>query len=220
MYWLLHSIHVVVFVFQYKKPKEILILEQELLKELKKIKGPCEGDADCKTQWIPTVGTRETFCVAYKSEPYYFPFLSNTHISFKRLFRNVNSVLLTFFCFIYIIFCRSTYSINFFFQVSYVVTRVFAFADLQGSNFNWGHITCHPPRTDVLVKHSKDTMPHACSLRGHSYQPVPFVFTEYPHVARMYVMGHPGSRYSSLVNKLMLLFFFFSQTEWVCLWTF
>lgn len=51
LYWLLHSIHVVIiFVFQYKKPKEILILEQELLKELKKIKGPCEGDADCKTQ--------------------------------------------------------------------------------------------------------------------------------------------------------------------------
>lgn len=89
-----------------------------------------------------------------------------------------------------------------------MVTRVFSFAELQGSNFNWGHITCHPPRTDVLVKHSKDTMPHACSLWGHSYQPVPFVFTEYPHVARMYVMGHPGSRYSSLVNKLMLLFFF------------
>ncbi|CAG03352.1 unnamed protein product [Tetraodon nigroviridis] len=37
-------------IVSYKKPKEILILEQELLKELKKIKGPCEGDADCKTQ--------------------------------------------------------------------------------------------------------------------------------------------------------------------------
>lgn len=80
-------------------------------------------------------------------------------------------------------------------QVSYVVTRAFTFVNLQGSNFNWGHITCRPPRTDVLVKHSKDTMPHACSLRGHSCQPVPFVFTEYPHVARMYVMGHPGSHY-------------------------
>lgn len=48
--FLFHSIHGVVFVFQYKKPMEILTLEQELLKELKKIKGPCEGDADCKTQ--------------------------------------------------------------------------------------------------------------------------------------------------------------------------
>eukprot|EP00066_Takifugu_rubripes_P007203 XP_003972544.1 PREDICTED: protein DPCD isoform X1 [Takifugu rubripes] len=37
-------------IVSYKKPKEILILEQELLKELKKIKGPCEGDVDCKTQ--------------------------------------------------------------------------------------------------------------------------------------------------------------------------
>lgn len=35
---------------QYKKPKEILTLEQELLKELKKLKGTGEGDADCKTQ--------------------------------------------------------------------------------------------------------------------------------------------------------------------------
>lgn len=35
---------------QYKKPKEILTLEQELLKELKKLKGTGEGDVDCKTQ--------------------------------------------------------------------------------------------------------------------------------------------------------------------------
>ncbi|XP_049900491.1 protein DPCD isoform X2 [Epinephelus moara] len=34
----------------YKKPKEILTLEQELLKELKKLKGTSEGDVDCKTQ--------------------------------------------------------------------------------------------------------------------------------------------------------------------------
>nr|XP_020451917.1 protein DPCD isoform X2 [Monopterus albus] len=34
----------------YKKPKEILTLEQELLKELKKLKGTSEGDIDCKTQ--------------------------------------------------------------------------------------------------------------------------------------------------------------------------
>lgn len=35
---------------QYKKPKEILTLEQELLTELKKLKGTSEGDVDCKTQ--------------------------------------------------------------------------------------------------------------------------------------------------------------------------
>lgn len=35
---------------QYKKPKEILTMEQELLKELKKLKGTGEGDVDCKTQ--------------------------------------------------------------------------------------------------------------------------------------------------------------------------
>ncbi|XP_040892287.1 protein DPCD [Toxotes jaculatrix] len=34
----------------YKKPREILTLEQELLKELKKLKGTGEGDVDCKTQ--------------------------------------------------------------------------------------------------------------------------------------------------------------------------
>ncbi|XP_029950100.1 protein DPCD [Salarias fasciatus] len=34
----------------YKKPKEILSLEQELLKELKKLKATAEGDVDCKTQ--------------------------------------------------------------------------------------------------------------------------------------------------------------------------
>lgn len=56
-------------------------------------------------------------------------------------------------------------------------------------------------------------MPHARSLRGYSYQPVPFVSTECPHVACMYVMGHPGSRYWSLVNKLMLLFFSFLLGE-------
>lgn len=38
------------FAFQYKKPKQILTLEQELLKELKKLKGTGEGDVDCKTQ--------------------------------------------------------------------------------------------------------------------------------------------------------------------------
>ncbi len=36
---------------QYKKPKEILTLEKELLGELKKLKGTNEGDIDCKTQW-------------------------------------------------------------------------------------------------------------------------------------------------------------------------
>lgn len=35
---------------QYKKPKEILTLEQELLQELKKLRGTGEGDVDCKTQ--------------------------------------------------------------------------------------------------------------------------------------------------------------------------
>ncbi|KAL7404768.1 hypothetical protein ABVT39_018751 [Epinephelus coioides] len=37
-------------IVSYKKPKEILTLEQELLKELKKLKGTSEGDVDCKTQ--------------------------------------------------------------------------------------------------------------------------------------------------------------------------
>ncbi|XP_040002819.1 protein DPCD [Xiphias gladius] len=37
-------------IVSYKKPKEILTLEQELLKELKKLKGTGEGDVDCKTQ--------------------------------------------------------------------------------------------------------------------------------------------------------------------------
>ncbi|KAK2815763.1 hypothetical protein Q5P01_026230 [Channa striata] len=37
-------------IVSYKKPTEILTLEQELLKELKKLKGTGEGDVDCKTQ--------------------------------------------------------------------------------------------------------------------------------------------------------------------------
>ncbi|XP_041641785.1 protein DPCD [Cheilinus undulatus] len=37
-------------IISYKKPKEILTLEQDLLKELKKLKGTNEGDVDCKTQ--------------------------------------------------------------------------------------------------------------------------------------------------------------------------
>ncbi|XP_077102828.1 protein DPCD [Siphateles boraxobius] len=37
-------------IISYKKPKEILALEQELLVELKKLKGTSEGDIDCKTQ--------------------------------------------------------------------------------------------------------------------------------------------------------------------------
>ncbi|GLD60941.1 protein DPCD [Lates japonicus] len=37
-------------IVSYKKPKEILTLEQEQLKELKKLKGTGEGDVDCKTQ--------------------------------------------------------------------------------------------------------------------------------------------------------------------------
>ncbi|XP_060906951.1 protein DPCD [Labrus mixtus] len=37
-------------IVSYKKPKEILTLEHELLKELKKLKGTSEGDVDCKTQ--------------------------------------------------------------------------------------------------------------------------------------------------------------------------
>ncbi|XP_070778366.1 protein DPCD isoform X2 [Enoplosus armatus] len=37
-------------IVSYKKPKEILTLEQDLLKELKKLKGTGEGDVDCKTQ--------------------------------------------------------------------------------------------------------------------------------------------------------------------------
>ncbi|TRY92314.1 hypothetical protein DNTS_029277 [Danionella cerebrum] len=37
-------------IISYKKPKEILRLEQELLGELKKLKGTSEGDVDCKTQ--------------------------------------------------------------------------------------------------------------------------------------------------------------------------
>ncbi|XP_068585119.1 protein DPCD isoform X2 [Cebidichthys violaceus] len=37
-------------IVSYKKPKEILTLEQELLKELKQLKGTGGGDVDCKTQ--------------------------------------------------------------------------------------------------------------------------------------------------------------------------
>ncbi|KAM9856448.1 protein DPCD [Aulostomus maculatus] len=37
-------------IVSYKKPKDILTLEQELLKELKKLKEATEGDIDCKTQ--------------------------------------------------------------------------------------------------------------------------------------------------------------------------
>ncbi|KAG7281990.1 hypothetical protein CRUP_003048 [Coryphaenoides rupestris] len=37
-------------IISYKKPKEILTLEHELLRELKKLKGTGEGDVDCKTQ--------------------------------------------------------------------------------------------------------------------------------------------------------------------------
>lgn len=39
-----------VFPFKYKKPKEILTIEHELLQEVKKLKGTNEGDVDCKTQ--------------------------------------------------------------------------------------------------------------------------------------------------------------------------
>ncbi|XP_030635586.1 protein DPCD isoform X2 [Chanos chanos] len=37
-------------IISYKKPEEILTLEQELLRELKKLKGTNEGDVDCRTQ--------------------------------------------------------------------------------------------------------------------------------------------------------------------------
>ncbi|XP_051560619.1 protein DPCD isoform X1 [Myxocyprinus asiaticus] len=37
-------------IVSYKKPNEILTLEQELVGELKKLKGTNEGDIDCKTQ--------------------------------------------------------------------------------------------------------------------------------------------------------------------------
>ncbi|KAK7930275.1 hypothetical protein WMY93_006670 [Mugilogobius chulae] len=37
-------------IISYKKPKEILTLELELLKELKKLNGTSEGNVDCKTQ--------------------------------------------------------------------------------------------------------------------------------------------------------------------------
>merc|ERR1719419_1941529 len=37
-------------IISYKKPKEILTLEHELLKELKKLKVNSDGDVDCKTQ--------------------------------------------------------------------------------------------------------------------------------------------------------------------------
>lgn len=69
------------------------------------------------------------------------------------------------------------------------------FVNLQGSDFDWGHLTPHPPRIDVLVTHSKHTMPHACSFRGYCYEHIPFVLTEYPHVPRTYVVGHPESHY-------------------------
>ncbi|XP_072513509.1 protein DPCD [Salminus brasiliensis] len=37
-------------IISYKKPREVLTLEQELMRELKKLKGTNEGDVDCKTQ--------------------------------------------------------------------------------------------------------------------------------------------------------------------------
>lgn len=37
-------------VLQYQKPKEILAAEEQLQKELKKIKAANSGDGDCKTQ--------------------------------------------------------------------------------------------------------------------------------------------------------------------------
>lgn len=37
-------------VLQYQKPKEILAAEEQLQKELKKIKAANSGDDDCKTQ--------------------------------------------------------------------------------------------------------------------------------------------------------------------------
>ncbi|XP_023654494.1 protein DPCD isoform X1 [Paramormyrops kingsleyae] len=37
-------------IISYKKPKEILTLEEDLLKNLKKMKSVNDGDADCKTQ--------------------------------------------------------------------------------------------------------------------------------------------------------------------------
>ncbi|XP_026865426.2 protein DPCD isoform X2 [Electrophorus electricus] len=37
-------------IISYKKPKEILALEQELMRELRKLKGTNDGDVDCKTQ--------------------------------------------------------------------------------------------------------------------------------------------------------------------------
>ncbi|KAL4639971.1 protein DPCD isoform X1 [Arapaima gigas] len=37
-------------IISYKKPKEILTLEQELIRNLKKLKSVSDGDSDCKTQ--------------------------------------------------------------------------------------------------------------------------------------------------------------------------
>ncbi|KAF7218145.1 protein DPCD [Nothobranchius furzeri] len=37
-------------IISYAKPKDVLSLETEVLRELKKLKGAAEGDADCKTQ--------------------------------------------------------------------------------------------------------------------------------------------------------------------------
>ncbi|KAG7492862.1 hypothetical protein MATL_G00018650 [Megalops atlanticus] len=37
-------------IISYQKPKQILTLEQDLLRELKKMKGSGDGDVDCKTQ--------------------------------------------------------------------------------------------------------------------------------------------------------------------------
>ena len=36
--------------FQYKKPKEVLTLERDLLRELKKLDSTGQGVGDCKTQ--------------------------------------------------------------------------------------------------------------------------------------------------------------------------
>ncbi|MGH0117185.1 UNVERIFIED_CONTAM: hypothetical protein FKN15_046106 [Acipenser sinensis] len=37
-------------IISYQKPKEILTLEQEVLREVKKMKGSSDGEVDCKTQ--------------------------------------------------------------------------------------------------------------------------------------------------------------------------
>lgn len=41
------SLNTCIIIFQYKKPKEILLMEKEIQEEFKKLKASKDGDVDC-----------------------------------------------------------------------------------------------------------------------------------------------------------------------------